>query len=181
MKRIQAATENLRSLLAILMCLTLAVGCSARRNEVSAESGSGVAVDWEQINAAISSYDFDTKGYYIGDFEEEEAQFNQVIVTNYDDSVSGAFREVDYQLTIAYGETMAWETDAQTPKTYETPMIELSLLSNSEAGDYGAIYSEDGTLAEESGAWFLPDDQAEYMQRLLSDAQEMFGLSGAQR
>lgn len=163
-------------ILAMLACLTLATGCSAGGTVAPADSFGSVAVDWDRVNAAIDSYDFSAHGYYIGDYEEEETEFNQVIVTNYDSSISGAFREVEYQLTISYGETFTWDAGGETVKTDQAPMIELALLSNRGDGDYSVIYAEDGTPAEESGAWFLPDDQTEYMQRLLLDAQEMFGL-----
>lgn len=140
---------------------------------------SNAAVDWEKVNAALSSYDFASNGYYLEtEYLENEEVFNCVSVINYDDSREMAFKEVDYQLLISYGECSELNAVGTESRTYEEPMIEISLLDNEGSGEYAVIYDSDGEAVETYGKWFLEEDQEKYLQKLWKDANEMFGLQG---
>ncbi len=139
------------------------------------ESG-GTDIDWESVNEAIEKYDFEAKGYWLGsEYKEEQEEFNCVSVTNYDDSKAGAFKEVEYQLLITYGECAKLSDDSSC---YEEPVIEIWLFDNQSSEHYIAIYSEEGVFMEEDGKWFPDNEKETFLNEVVYEAQSMFGLGG---
>ena len=167
----------------VLVCGLLVVSWAReslkKEDSISVENSqvSSVVVDWDKVNKAIDSYDFASNGYYLeSEYKENEKEWNYVMVTNYDDSRLDGFKEVEYQLSITYGECSEMNEVGNEAIVYDEAMIEISLLDNSGNGEYAVIYKLNGEVVETFGEWFLSDKQEDYLQKVLNDSYEMFGL-----
>lgn len=186
MKKLEK-TKGIRKLVVIapmiLVCVVLTIICIwsivKSGESISYENGekSTVTINWDDVNRAIENYDFAAKGYYLEtEYKEDQKESNYVMVSNYDSSKSGGFKEVKYQLLITYGECMEMNSVGEEAKFYDEPVIEISLLDNNGSGDYAVIYNRNGKVVETYGKWFLADGKEKYLQNVFHEACEMFGL-----
>lgn len=183
MNKTKSKKKHVILLSMMLVYIMLATGCSrseGRSEDVStvgAIENQNVVIDWECVNTALDAYDFPSNGYYLSSsYQEEQQELNIVTVTNYDNDQPDGFKQVAYQLLIVYGECSELNAVGAESKTYEEAMIEISLFANDGSGDYAVIYNADGETVETYGEWFLTEHQEAYLQKILQDAREMFGL-----
>ncbi|MGN0350149.1 MAG: hypothetical protein ACI4ES_00735 [Roseburia sp.] len=186
MKKTEKVKENRKFVVIapmIVACVVLAilwiVSIVKSGESISYENGekSTVTINWDDVNKAIENYDFAAKGYYLEtEYKESQKELNCVMVSNYDSSKSGGFKEVNYQLLITYGECTEMNAVGMEAKVYDEPMIEISLLDNNGSGEYAVIYNRTGKEVETFGKWFLAEEKEEYLQMVFHDACEMFGL-----
>lgn len=183
MNKAKSKKKHVVLLSMMLVCMMLAAGCGrseGRSEDVSAAGtmeNQNVVIDWESVNTALDAYDFPSNGYYLNSsYQEDQQDLNMVMVTNYDSDQPDGFQQVAYQLLIVYGECSELNAVGAESKTYEEAMIEISLFANDGSGDYAVIYHADGEAVETSGEWFLTENQEAYLQKVLQDAREMFGL-----
>lgn len=163
-------------LMVIMVIMVLwCTGCKKEERVTEYESGT-VSVDWENVNSALSKYNLEENGYYIGDtYMEEEEEFNTLMISNYDPDDMEAFKQVEYQMTISYGEIMMLG-EIEEVVVYEKPMLEISLVDNKSGAYYVAVYDTNGIFVAEEGTWFLDINQDEYLKEKVEESKEMLGL-----
>ena len=155
-------TKKRMLMVTMVIMVFLCTGCKKEDSGAMHESGI-VSVDWENVNSALSKYNLEENGYYIGDaYMEEEEEFNTLMISNYDPDDMEAFKRVDYQMTISYGEIMK-SGEIEEVSVYEKPMLEISLVDNKSDAYYVAVYDTYGIFVAEEGTWFLDINQDEYL------------------
>ncbi len=160
----------------LVAMMLVGMGCGSHRAE-EPTTENPMSVDWESVNAALQQYDLTKKGYYLGEgYIEEEKESNVVMISNYDPDVADAFKKVDYQLTISYGEIMTLNAIGADAMVYDKPMVEIMFVDNGSEEYYVAVYDVTGAFAEEEGTWFLEDKKDEVLAEKVADSLAMFGL-----
>lgn len=168
-----------RKWMLVVMLVAVMLGCmGCKTDEADAPATeSAMSVDWGEVNESLQQYNLSAKGYYLGDnYLEEEKESNVVMISNYAPDVADAFKEVDYQLTISYGEIMRLNEIGAGDSVYDEPMIEIFFVDNGSEEYYVAVYDMTGALADEEGTWFLEDQKDEVMTEKVADSMAMFGL-----
>ena len=154
---------------AALLTGLVVAGCGRSvktETEQSAVSTVRVECGWEQINSSIEAYKFGEKYFIEKEYKEDEEALNSVYIYNYAPDIPKAFKNVPYQIMIAYGQADG----------YNDPVITVSLVDNKSKNSYYAVVDKSGTKLGEEGTWFPEEDKDAKLKELVGDAKAVFGL-----
>lgn len=153
--------------IALLTAFSL-TACSSTQDKVDQGTESTVSIEcnWETVNSSLEDYAFGSKYYLPEDYKDDENEFNNVSVVNYDPSNVTSFSDIPYQVMLSYGQT----------EGYDEPMITISMVDNSNNASFTVISNAEGKSVFEEGNWFLGEDKETKVQELTEDAMDIFGL-----
>lgn len=152
----------------ILIPALLFPACSKSSPERTQTSTSAPLIEcnWETVNQSVERYPFGVKYYLPEDYKEEEKEYNCISIYNYDPSREAAFKSVDCQIMLSYGQTDG----------YDVPMVTIALVDNRSESAFSCFADRKGSIVRKEGTWFLDAEETERLFELNEDAKTIFGL-----
>ena len=130
-----------------------------------------LGIDWGQVCENATKERLSAFGWYADDLQDEIEEFGTVTFCNYDPTVLGAFKKVEYQFTIEYG--CGFEYENEQVIYYEFPVYSIMLVDNQSEEYFAASYDEEFSLLKEEGVWFLEENKTDYITTCLTNCQSI--------
>ena len=143
------------------------VGCDQTEETELPDLG----IDWGQVCENATKERLSAFGWYADDLQDEIEEFGTVTFCNYDPTVFGAFKKVEYQFTIEYG--CGYEYENEQVIYYEFPVYSIMLVDNQSEEYFAGSYDEEFSLLKEEGIWFLDENKTEYITTCLTNCQSI--------
>ncbi len=156
-------------ILAAAVILSALCGCSSVQTEEIPDLG----INWDSVIAEISEAELSEFGLFaeMDSLKSEAEELGTVTFCNYDPCREGAFREVDYQLSVSYGAGCEAENGAIF--YYDEPVCFLFLSDNHSDRYYACTCSEDSALLSQEGEWFLDEDRDAYISACIENCRSV--------
>lgn len=167
MKNMRGFVKVILSLVMVMLFGFMLCGCGQQEElvDVDVEAKSEeFGLDWESIVEHVKAAKLQTLYADQESLEDDAKEFGFISFSNYDPTDPGAFKKVDYQMTLSYG--IILKDDGST---YDRSVYEICLIDNQSDKNYMGVYDETGKLINEVGAWFLNESKDETVANYISE------------